>query len=76
MGGCSSKPKTADFEGGIEVQEGKPQEEAPRKILEAENGGLKGIDREQGSSERSIQTLVTKVRPHFRMSYYAFRDSF
>lgn len=62
MGGCSSKPKTADFEGGIEVQGGKPQEEAPRKILEAENGGLKGIDREQGSSERSIQTLVTEQR--------------
>eukprot|EP00250_Pteridium_aquilinum_P015106 c22381_g2_i1 orf=20-1507(-) len=64
MGGCSSKPKTAEFEGSMDLHEGKSQNEDVRRSLEAEkigvDAGLKGIDRVLESSQCTIQVLLAE----------------
>lgn len=62
MGGCSSKPKTTEFEGPMDLQDDKPHNEPSIKSLVAEkkglDSGLKGIDRDQkSSSENCLKTL-------------------
>lgn len=64
MGGCSSKPKTAEFEGAMDMQEEKLQDEAVQKSAEVEriyvDAGLKCINKEQECPEVGIQNHIVE----------------
>ncbi|MCO5556014.1 hypothetical protein L7F22_009558 [Adiantum nelumboides] len=65
MGGCSSKPKTAEFEGDMEIQEEKAQDEAVKKSFDTERigvgAGLTDIDdKKHQTSVCGIQNGILK----------------
>ncbi|MCO5578172.1 hypothetical protein L7F22_032010 [Adiantum nelumboides] len=65
MGGCSSKPKTAEFEGAMEMQDENAQDEDVKKSFDAERTGVgagptDSGDKKQETSVCGIQNGILK----------------